>query len=92
MPDIKTLLAEIRAGLDARSVLIEDMITRSGLEAILDHVMALEDENARLREALEYYSSPRDYISPLTGVIQGEGKLYFDCGNRARAALGGSNG
>jgi hypothetical protein len=47
-------------------------------------ITALEAENARLREALEYYADTSDYTAPQTG---GNGKLYFDCGLRARAAL-----
>lgn len=38
----------------------------------------------QIREALEFYAKPGDYISPLTG---GLGKLYFDCGNEAKKAL-----
>ena len=49
---------------------------------------ALEAENARMREALVYYASPSDYVAPLTG---GMGKLWKDCGETARAALGDSH-
>jgi hypothetical protein len=37
-----------------------------------------------LKEALEFYACPSDYVSPYTG---GLGKLYFDCGEKAKSAL-----
>ena len=46
--------------------------------------LRLQAENVRLREALEFYSNPRDYVAPFTG---GLGKLYYDCGAKAQAAL-----
>ncbi len=43
-------------------------------------------ERDRLRDALRFYSNPSDYVAPYTG---GMGKLWGDCGETARAALGG---
>lgn len=45
---------------------------------------AVEAERDALREALRFYASVEDYATPFTG---GWGKLYFDCGQIARAAL-----
>jgi hypothetical protein len=42
-------------------------------------------ENARLREALDFYSDISKYPAPLTG---GMGALWEDCGKIARAAPG----
>lgn len=50
----------------------------------IDPITALEEENKRLREALEFYADVSKYPSPKTG---GMGDLYFDCGQIARAAL-----
>lgn len=46
---------------------------------------ALQAENARLREALEFYGDISKYPAPFTG---GMGALWEDCGQIARAALG----
>jgi hypothetical protein len=43
---------------------------------------------AAANEALRFYADTSDYVSPLTG---GTGKLYFDCGEKARRALAASN-
>jgi cell shape-determining protein MreC len=44
----------------------------------------LQAENARLREALDFYGDISKYPAPLTG---GMGALWEDCGQIARAAL-----
>lgn len=45
---------------------------------------ALLAERQALREALRFYAEIDDYKAPMTG---GMGKLYFDVGQTARAAL-----
>lgn len=60
-----------------------------GSECLIMHEAAEEIDRLKrqvevLREGLEYYKSPSDYVTPLTG---GLGKLYFDCGNVAGGAL-----
>lgn len=52
-----------------------------------DELLSSSDKDARIREfetALKFYANPSDYKAPLTG---GLGKLYYDCGGTARAAL-----
>jgi len=45
-----------------------------------------KDERIRQMEtALEFYADPGDYKAPFTG---GMGRLWSDCGNVARVALG----
>jgi hypothetical protein len=46
---------------------------------------ALQAENARLREALDFYGDVSKYPAPFTG---GMGALWQDCGQIARAARG----
>jgi hypothetical protein len=46
---------------------------------------ALQAENARLREALDFYGDVSKYPAPFTG---GMGALWEDCGKIARAARG----
>ena len=48
-------------------------------------IKRLRAENARLREALNFYGDISKYPAPLTG---GMGALWDDCGQIARAALG----
>ena len=50
------------------------------VRGLYDAIDALE----AMRDALQFYADPGDYKSPRTG---GLGKLYFDCGDVARAAL-----
>lgn len=52
-------------------------------------IMEQERRIKVLEDALQFYASPGDYKAPYTG---GMGKLYFDCGTTARAALGDKNG
>lgn len=40
--------------------------------------------NKMALDALKFYADPGDYKAPFTG---GMGKLYFDCGEKARAAI-----
>lgn len=47
-------------------------------------IKELKEREEKLVEALSFYSSISDYKAPYTG---GMGKLYFDCGLTARAAL-----
>jgi hypothetical protein len=47
--------------------------------------VALQAENVRLREALDFYGDVSKYPAPFTG---GMGALWEDCGKIARAAKG----
>jgi len=47
---------------------------------------ALEAKLAAAHEALEFYADVSKYPAPFTG---GFGELYYDCGEKARAVLGG---
>ncbi len=61
------------------------------LEMAVNEINLLMDEKQKLQQkiedmakALEFYSSPSDYVAPYTG---GLGKLYYDCGTVAKDAL-----
>jgi len=47
-------------------------------------ILALLDRVKALEKGLSFYADPGDYKAPFTG---GMGKLYFDCGQAARALL-----
>jgi hypothetical protein len=47
-----------------------------------DAIEVLQRDKAALRDALAFYADAGDYRLPYAG-----GKLYFDCGNHACAAL-----
>lgn len=53
----------------------------------VDSIRAQEarDDIEKMREALEFYAEIAKYHSPFTG---GLGEMYFDCGTKAREALG----
>jgi hypothetical protein len=53
-------------------------------DAIVE-ITNLKAENARLREALDFYGDVSKYPAPFTG---GMGALWEDCGKIARAARG----
>ena len=44
----------------------------------------MKEKLQKIKEGLEFYSSPSDYKAPFTG---GLGKLYYDCGVTAKEAL-----
>jgi hypothetical protein len=48
-------------------------------------ITRLRAENARMKEALDFYADVSKYLSPFTG---GMGALWKDCGAIARAARG----
>ena len=60
-------------------------VTAAALRSLAAERDALKAENARLREALEFYGDISKYPAPFTG---GMGALWEDCGQIARAALG----
>jgi hypothetical protein len=60
-------------------------ITAAALRSLAAERDALRAENARLREALDFYGDVSKYPAPFTG---GMGALWEDCGKIARAALG----
>lgn len=47
-------------------------------------VKELTEREAKLVEALKFYANASDYKTPYTG---GNGKLFFDCGEKAKATL-----
>ena len=55
---------------------------------IAAEALALTEQRGALAEALVFYADVSKYPSPLTG---GMGDLYFDCGQRAKAALAAIN-
>jgi hypothetical protein len=57
----------------------------AGLRFLAAERDALRAENARLREALDFYGDVSKYPAPFTG---GMGALWEDCGKIARAAKG----
>lgn len=59
-------------------------LASSEIDRHLAEIDRLKRQVEVLRDGLEYYKSPSDYVTPLTG---GLGKLYFDCGNVAGGAL-----
>ena len=54
-------------------------------QKLRDALDKAETENARLREALDFYGDVSKYPAPFTG---GMGALWEDCGKIARAARG----
>jgi hypothetical protein len=75
-----------RSGQIGNTAAIEEAHVKWG--ETVARIDALEAENARMREALDFYALPSDYVAPFTG---GMGKLWKDCGETARAALGASH-
>jgi hypothetical protein len=63
----------------------EHDLTAAALRSLAAERDALQAENARLREALDFYADVSKYPAPFTG---GMGALWEDCGKIARAALG----
>ena len=47
--------------------------------------MSEAEKIRELEAALEFYANPSDYVAPFTG---GLGRLWRDCGQVARVALG----
>jgi hypothetical protein len=64
-----------------------DFQTRLNRE-VIEREKATHHESERLKVALAFYADASDYKAPFTG---GMGKLYFDCGQTARAALNPEN-
>ncbi len=76
--------------------------SRSAIPALIERVERAEAENARMREALEFYAEPANFLNsppweedpecftpnavPFT--TQEDGAKVCDCGDKARAALG----
>lgn len=58
-------------------------------DVVLNHVNHLEQENKRLREALEYYAPYEKYEDNITTTYGYTCEIAFDEGETARKALGG---
>jgi hypothetical protein len=82
MSDIVKNLRQGKAGYQSYSAFVQ--VTPTHLEAA-NEIERLQAENARLREALDFYGDVSKYPAPFTG---GMGALWEDCGKIARAARG----
>lgn len=61
-----------------------DVKHQANVAVVEDRIAKLEEAVTVMREATAFYANPSDYVVPFTG---GKGKLYFDCGIKAKEAL-----
>lgn len=75
-----------------KRIILQELVENDGLGSEFVYVMALKEQNKKMREALEWYADEalweQDYSEELNAYVIGSSiHKSSDCGQRARQAL-----